>query len=327
MQSKINPAQSLGFPPIISVSSLNSIAHFFGTSKNRCGIYLLEFPDSVFYIGQAIDVVRRFNQHRKSHNDITGFSFTQIPKKELDAKEKYMIFKAENLGFRLSNSVHATNITGETDFDFVVNKEEQERWSENPKSVNQSDKPSIIELPDSQIIRYRKNYKKFSDHPKSNEVITILKKFVTSCIPFPRRTEYSFWAISCMPGTNFSTWPRLVAVNMSVMEIFVIGFLKESIDELWGFVNIASDELLNHWGSINKFKKEFPFTDIFETDYRDAGQHQISLETRGLKNLQKLLDEKSIQMASACLNLRLMRKRATIYSKYHCKDLSDKCVV
>ncbi len=316
----------LGYPPLVSVASFKSIAHLFGSSKSRCGIYLLEFPNLVFYIGQAVEVVRRFNQHCKNHDDIIGFSFIQIPKKKLDEVEKRLIYKAENLGFVLSNSVHATNIEGETDFDFVVSQQEQDIWLSNPESTNRKDESSLIEIPENQIIRFRKKFIKFSNHAKSKEVIDLLKSYINCCVPLPRRTEYSFWSISCMPSTNINTWPRMAVVNVGVMEAFVIGYLKQSKEELWGFVNIASDILIQRWKSIEQFKSSFPFIEVFETSYRDAGQHQLSLETRGISNLPKLLNDESIQIASAHLNLRVMRKRATIYSKYHCNDLSKQCV-
>ena len=70
----------LGFPSLHNVSGRHSIAELIGKSKNRCGIYLLHFDSGTYYIGQAVDVVRRFGQHRKMHLDIIGFSFLPASK-------------------------------------------------------------------------------------------------------------------------------------------------------------------------------------------------------------------------------------------------------
>ena len=43
----------LGFAAVTPVSTLRSIAQLFGSSKPRCRIYLMEFPENQFYIGQA----------------------------------------------------------------------------------------------------------------------------------------------------------------------------------------------------------------------------------------------------------------------------------
>ena len=60
----------LGFPTPTDVRGRRSIADLLPKSRDRCGIYLLAFSDGTFYIGQALDVVRRFSQHRKQHDNI-----------------------------------------------------------------------------------------------------------------------------------------------------------------------------------------------------------------------------------------------------------------
>ena len=87
MEDKDRKVVALGYPPLEPVASLRSIAHLFGSSKNRCGIYMLEFPNSIFYIGKAVDVVRRFSQHRKNHENIIGFSFIKCPEQRLSEVE------------------------------------------------------------------------------------------------------------------------------------------------------------------------------------------------------------------------------------------------
>jgi len=115
---------------------------------------------------------------------------------------------------------------------------------------------------------------------------------------------------------------------MGVMEVLVIGHFKESTDELWGFVTVASDILFenNSLSAKRQFAASHPFVDMRVNNYKDAGQHQITLSADGEHDLRKLLQDRSVQKAAAHLNLRVMKKRATIYKKHHCSDLAKLCV-
>lgn len=313
---------AMGFPPVAQVSSLPTIAHLFGTSKKRCGIYFLAFRVGLFYVGQAVDVVKRFAQHRRIHDDIVGFSFIPIPKTELDEAEKAFIFRAESLGIMLTNAVHVTSIVGDTDLDLVVSVAEQEAWLHASSRLSDSvaNLPKVL-LPDAQQLRFSKNFCRFEKHPLAKRALAIFKQYVCGCVPAPRLTEYSFWSASCMPSTNSNTWPRLLCVNAGVMELFVAGWEKQNSNVLWAFVNVAEDILLEHWASLDELTATFPFVEIVRAGYRDAGQHQVRLHTRDGAPMERLLTDPGVSKAASALVLRVMRKRATIYGKYHCVQL------
>ena len=220
----------LGFPEAAPVATLRSIAHIFGASKNRCGIYLLQFPDNKFYVGQALNVVRRFAQHRKNYDDIIGFSFIPTPRKLLDETERKLIYKAEQLNLLILNTVHATNVVGETDLDLVVSPEQQDFWLFSPESFNRDEvSVSKITLSHAHLERFWRQFQKFKTHPLFSPTSELLRIYLANCILSPRRTEYSFWAISCLPTTNHNTWPRLACINIGVMEVLVIGHFKHTV--------------------------------------------------------------------------------------------------
>jgi hypothetical protein len=316
-------AAALGFPPLEPVSSLFSIAQLFGATKRRCGIYLLVFETGVVYIGQAVDVVRRFAQHRRNHDDIIGFSFKPARQTELDDLEVALIFRAESLGLILSNAVHVTNIIGDTDFDLVVPVDEQDHWLNARPILPTRDltSPKII-LPEPQQIRYSKQFSRFNAHPLSSRALALLKVYLSQSVPMPRRTEYSFWSVSCMPATN-GAWPRLICVSAAVMELFVVGWERQDPKLLWSFVNVAEDVLLEHWRSEDELIAAFPFIQILKRGYRDAGRHQIGLGVSNGASMELLLADAGIAKAASALTLRVMRKRATIYGKYHCVQLAN----
>jgi hypothetical protein len=306
------------------VLSLNSIAHLFGQTKKRCGIYLLEFPNSVYYIGQAIDVVRRFSQHRRGHNDIVGFSFIPTPAADLNTVERDLIFRAEKLGLKIINAVHVTNIIGETDLDLILSSVEQEAWLRDPCLFNGSDTASSIQMTETQQLRFAKNFNRFVKHPLASKAIGLLQHYIMNCVPTPKRTEYSFWSVSCMPNTNLNTWPRLFCVNAAMMETFVVGFERKNNDALWSFINVAKSTLVAKWGSLRSFNRSFPFAEIVDCEYRDAGGDQVGLHVYDNGPMEDLLADRHVCQAAAILNLRVMRKRATIYCKYHCSQLASR---
>ncbi len=313
----------LGFPPAKPVFTLRTVAHLFSSSKSRCGIYLLEFPEKRFYIGQAIDVVRRFGQHRKNYDDILGFSFISVRRSSLDQVERNLIQMAEQLGLIILNTVHASNVIGETDLDMVLSPEEQSTWLSCPAQFNKNDTATPIILPDVQLNRFAKQYHRFKENPLYLPASDLLKTYVQYCIPAPKRTEYSFWSVSCLPTTNINTWPRLLCVSAAVMELLVLGNHKGTPSTMWGLMTVASDVLMDTFKTDKSLMKIFPSIELIKRQYRDAGQHQISLFAPDEQSITDILKHTVVQQAAASLVLRVMRKQATIYSRFHCKHLAN----
>ena len=313
----------LGFTQLAPVSTLRSIAQLFGSSKLRCGIYLLKFPDRRFYIGQAVEVVRRFAQHRKNYDEIVGFSFVPTQRAHLDQVERDLIRKAELLGLVILNTVHASNVVGDTDLDMVVSPEEQTSWLSSPAKFNDGDTVSPIVLPVAQIERFAEQFRRFKAHRLFPPASNLLQTYLHHCVPAPKRTEYSFWVVSCLPSTNRDTWPRLLCVSAGVMELLVLGCHKAAPSEMWGFVTVASDVLSESFPTDDALVAAFPSIEVVRREYRDAGQHQVTLHANNARSMKGILEHKVVRRAAASLALRVMRKRATIYAKFHCKQLAD----
>lgn len=64
-------------------------------------------------------------------------------------------------------------------------------------------------------------------------------------------------------------------------------------------------------------ERAHPEIDVVNADYRCAGHDQVRMAAYDLSSLQQLLSDQAVLDASAMLNLRLMRERATIFSRYH----------
>ena len=318
---KINALGFL-FDQHLDVKGRISISDLFPKSKSRCGVYLLSFSDDTFYIGQAIDAVRRFSQHRKKYDNIIKLWFQPIKKDKLDETEQRLIQEAELSGLLLTNKVFVSNIIGETDLDLVVSVAEQIEWLENDLSISNDgfDLYQNIEL--RHKIKYRHNFEKFQKLDNYVELKELLNLYITKCLPAYKKTEMSFWSLSCMPSTNSGTAPRYFCLNVNAMEVFVLGYWKKTKEPFCFFV--SSNRFYKSEEVIDTLFEKYESLEISESNYRTAGADQIQLHFCDLhecKNL--LLTENDIVASIKEMNLRLMRKGGTIFSKFHCFDLSN----
>ena len=87
----------------IHVEGREAIANLFPLDK-RCGIYVLHFANSMAYVGQSVDVTRRYIEHRRNHNDIVEMSFKQIKRSDLDLVEKFTRYRSHAQGRDWGNS-------------------------------------------------------------------------------------------------------------------------------------------------------------------------------------------------------------------------------
>lgn len=317
----------LGFPELTNVSGFKSIAHLFGTSKSRCGIYLLALPENKFYIGQAVDVVRRFSQHLKNYNQIDGLTFLTSPKSKLDLRERDLIHKAEQAGLTLLNVIHVSSVVGETDLDVLLGEDVLDRWVENPEEENLNDNDTMpITLSFAHNERASLKLNQLEAHPMFEAALIQLFGFLDTAIPYPRVSEYSFWAVSAMPGTNRNSLPRMLCVNASIMEVFCVGYYLEDdcTDLTWSLMNVASDVFYEGFGNLEAFELEHPDVSVNTApSYRDGGRLVIQLVAYTQNCMINLLLDQRVTKAAAMLCLRLMRKRPTIFSKFHCPQLAS----
>ena len=131
MSSKIINELGFLFDESFDVQGRLSISDLFPKSKTRCGIYLLNFSDDTYYIGQAIDAVKRFSQHRKNYNNIIKYWFLPVKGKDLNEVEQRLIQQAEQNGLLITNKTFVSNVIGDTDLDLIISPIEQNNWLEN----------------------------------------------------------------------------------------------------------------------------------------------------------------------------------------------------
>jgi predicted GIY-YIG superfamily endonuclease len=179
-----------------AVRGLYSVAHLFPKSQ-RCGIYILEFTNGDRYVGQAIDVVRRFGNHRHNLGDIAFVEFSACRRTQLNDLEVRMIHQQRGRGHRLRNIVHGIGPVGESDLDPLVTPSEQFTWLNDPDTIL-DDEGVRVDDPEQRASR-RRQYEHLREQPMFPMVAQILHGYVPACLPKPAETERTFWAVSALP--------------------------------------------------------------------------------------------------------------------------------
>ncbi len=309
---------SLDFPQWHEVTGRQSIADLYKPGE-RCGIYVLGFANGERYVGQAVDVVRRFTQHCKTRGDITHMTFRKVKKADLNAVEKDVIHTLDGRGLQLRNISLMSVVTGERDLDLVVSPEEQEQWLTGEREELQ-DAPERVQDQALQA-RYVRRFEKFMEQPHAADALFILGLYLQMAVPFPRRTELSFWAVSCLPDTSSpSGGTVLFRVNLNMQEVFT---LVDTPHGLEGSFHLARSPYEQHLGENWADQLMGTGWGVDGHAYEPGGQDQFNLWTIGITNIMDLLMDWGHAQAMCLLNLRLMRKGATYYGRSHCLALVE----
>ncbi|HRF61155.1 MAG TPA: GIY-YIG nuclease family protein [Fimbriimonadaceae bacterium] len=305
----------LGFPPLTAVWSRRSIADLYRPGK-RCGIYVLEFETGELYCGQAVDVTRRYVQHRKVHTDIRNITFQPVAPSLLDDTEIEAIAELERAGWALRNIALTSIPKGESDFDLVMSLDDQAKWLEDvsfrPKGG--------IRVDDADVRRkHARNADRFRSFPFAHEATQVLAAYIDAAIPLPHASELSFWSCSCLPGNNNSV-TIYSRVNLNMQEVLTLGVDEGVFFCSWHlsdspFYEISEREVVD---LIDRLE-------IWHEDhwYKPGGPDQVNVGCDGVENALRVLSDPLMVRAMRLMNLRLMKKGPTYYSRAHCFGLVD----
>lgn len=307
----LNVLAEIGFSQPQHVQSRASIADLFKPNK-RCGIYVLYFSNGEFYAGQAIDVTRRYAQHRIKYKDIEKIAFKQVSKTKLNDEERTTIWLLEQDGRVLRNITFASIPRGESDFDLIMPPAEQTWWLEDLSYVDDGGDRLI----DPALRRrYHERFQNLLKMPYAQVVFDVLQTYVKAGIPAIRRGEVSFWGCSCLPAS--SVYSR---ININWQEVFT-AFVNEG--ELWFSLHVANSPFAQtSSGALDRLLKRYPSARAFDHRYAPGGPDQTNLKVP-VKAAKAFIREPEVSSAIRLFNLRLMQKGPCTYGRFHCMDLAD----
>ncbi|MFI5783684.1 hypothetical protein [Nocardia sp. NPDC051570] len=118
------------------------------------------------------------------------------------AVERDLVQLAQLAGFVVRNREHASGVVGASVLDELVTEVEQKQWLGDPVGVNAADTSELIELDPRQLAAHRDEFDRLPDYSRSREIIDALRCYAVTCIPYPKRTEATFWTVSCLPKAS-----------------------------------------------------------------------------------------------------------------------------
>lgn len=313
----------LGFEKCFYVKDMRSIAGQF-TKNNRCGIYILHFATGQYYVGLAVDVVNRYAQHRQNHLDIEYISFKEVARTNLAKVEKETVYKLEDLNKSLRNINIVSIVSGDTDLDLIVSKEEQNKWITEELEI-ESLQTKRFEYPQLRQ-KYTAKFEKLSKNELIEEIKECLRIYVLGTIPFPRLTEYSFWSLSCLPSTHPKTIARLNIYWQETLVLFQYELdtdIQTDTQKIGMNVSIwLAKSILEKTWTETRLKEKFISLSYENWNHESGGQDQQCITIESVEFSEFLLSEGIFEAVKA-FNLRLMQKGGCIWNRYHCFDLAD----
>jgi hypothetical protein len=303
------------------VDGLSSVNQLLPRSESKCGIYVLSFADGQLYVGQAVNVVRRFPKHKQTYPDITELHFWRFNRDALDNVEKFGIQRLQAAGFLLRNVTHASGRLGASRFDSVVTPQQQDQWLMSIPTDFVGDDPRQ-ERPE-QRLRNRTKFDRLVADPRFDDLVPGLRRYVARTIPFPRRTELGSWSVSAVPSTNKDSWPRLLAVTVQALETLIVEAPVDDNTRTMVRINVDLAIILHRWGNLDRLRATFPAAYVREARY-NVRPGVLALEVEGTRNLMRLLDLDGVTDSARRLNLDLMRKGPAFQWQHHSYGLADR---
>lgn len=302
------------FSEFVWVLSRPTIADLYKPDK-RCGIYVLRFRNEQYYVGQTVDIIRRYIQHSRVHNDIQEIAFKDFHKIDLNKIEEELIKILESKNVLLRNISLTSIPKGESDLDLIIPKEEQQSWLLN--NITHELQTQIINDP-SLHSKHAKKVSQLINRPDfKTSVYPFLIEYLKKCVIQPAKTELSFWSLTCLvKAFRQGREIALCRINFYWCETIVI-WLDNENNLNYNFhltKSLLTDDYLN---SLNI--KSLTFNDHY---YIKGGPDQFKLSVKGIEDALLVLKDSRIISAIKTFNLRLMQKGATVYGIHHCIDLA-----
>ncbi|MCG7455675.1 GIY-YIG nuclease family protein [Corynebacterium sp. ACRPH] len=307
---------------LLDVSDMDSLASCFAGGQSRCGVYRIRFSNGDAYCGQTKDMVTRFNKHHRTYDDIVAVEFFPMSEKDLNEAERALISESER-DTSLRNVMLTGRPRGEGDAMFVSveGKTIKLPWD---KERAKGAAASLEEATD-------KKFLQLLSHPQIDLIRYVLGWYISETIPDPAASARQLWTVSCMPSTSRTkTQQRLLTLSCGNLEVlYIIASRTLDVEGDDYFVEVVINTSLDE----EPEKLFYPEAKAFSRWFVENGQYQVEEVTRfafPLQNLALLIDKqiefpqyKNFLAAAYELNVRLMRRGSTMYSRFHHERLAD----
>lgn len=310
-------SDSYGFrSPFQWVRSRPTVADLFKPGQ-RCGIYVFRFANDQYYVGQAVDVTRRFVQHTKNHNDIQEMAFCCVPNERLNEVEQKLIAHLESKRLSLRNISLTSFPKGKSDLDLIVPADAQEDWLN--RNITHRLQAHFIDHPDLQA-KYAARFHKLEARARfSQDICAFLRRYFERCVLDPAQTELSFWSLTALPSESlYADDIAMCRLNMFWCEVLTI-WGNSYNGAIYYSIRLAKSKVTK--AHLRRLK--LVSLRIDPRYYPRGGADQLSIQVKGIDDALAVLDDENVVVAAKTFNLRQMQKGATVYGRYHCLDFAQ----
>jgi tetratricopeptide (TPR) repeat protein len=284
------------------------------------GIYILEFSNNEYYVGQAKKVQVRIKQHLKKHNDIVNIYFKPTIENLLLSEENTTIAFFESKELRIRN-------LKQIDFLNVFNEIHQEKWvSDLNYNTITGSKFNNYDVRN----KFKERYLKLNEKLYFEDLICLLRKYIKSTIPNYLASEFNYWNITCLP--NYLKKSNCIS-RININSVPVLSVFEEPDNSLTFMLCVSKLPFLKHLKQKNDSFKLFSETiPSLRLDLSNAFQEKTEGDEIAVlinqKDFQKALENELLTFSIRLFNLRMMNKtgREEKYRRAvsHCLYLSDK---
>lgn len=179
---------------------------------NRRGIYVLEFSNGEFYVGQAKNVVTRFAQHRHGNTnhvdpwtDVEKLWFMPVPAvMSLDSIEYQEIQRFRADAKRLRNRLGNVGHDQPSSLDLEIPVEDQQAWALGDGPYDLRGARQRLEGFGSEPTKFARLVPNEYQEPILRDIAFALKELVPSAVEL----EGKYWTLTDCPSTSGAVGPR-----------------------------------------------------------------------------------------------------------------------
>lgn len=180
---------------------------------NRRGIYVLEFSNGEFYVGQAKNVVTRFAQHRHGNTnhvdpwtDVEKLWFMPVPAvMSLDSIEYQEIQRFRADAKRLRNRLGNVGHDQPSSLDLEIPVEDQQAWALGDGPYDLRGARQRVEGFGSEPTKFARLVPNEYQEPILRDIAFALKELVPSAVEL----EGKYWTLTDCPSTSGGRWATL----------------------------------------------------------------------------------------------------------------------
>jgi hypothetical protein len=305
-----------GFDKFVSVKGRYSIADLVPNSR-RTGIYVFQFSDGAFYAGQSIDIPQRFAQHRAVHPDIELMCWKAVERSRLDDEERETIRLLEAHKAVIRNVQYASLPLVGSAFEAIMPNESQARFL---SDVDCQDLGGIPVAYPELMSRTETRFAALKRSEGFANLTKVLGKYLSSCVPSPRKTEVAHWAVSCGTSRESRAGRLVCRVNVGWQEVLTV-WEEQGQWDVWfqarrSIIGRTFPELL-------KFRRRHLGCVFYRNAYLAGGTDQLRIASAYFDDTMALLDDPAFILAARHLNVTLATKSGCMWSRSHCPQLVD----